>query len=227
LLNAYVQLAGGEHSFLSTTLVPLGDPHPPDNPPGRIDATSGWDFGTNTSAAAFDAIQHYYFEPGSGGGAGNWAATATLVWNRQLNESNINQLSLFLYDCIRSNLVACSTSLVDNVQHLYVPRLVPGRYDLQVWKAGGIPGTNIVSADETYALAWAFVSPKLVLTRSGADITLEWPVYPAGMAPESATNSLAPVWTTNNLSAPVIINGQYFLPVNPANPVQLFRLSSQ
>ena len=227
VLNAYEQLAGGEHAFLSGTRVPIGSPHPPDNRPGQIAALSGWDFNTNTSAANFDAINHYYFQPVSGGGAGAWTVTATLVWNRQLGESNINQLSLFLYDCARSNLMACSTSLVDNVQHLYVPRLSPGRYDLQVWKAGGIAGSNIVSDAETYALAWALVSPKLLLTRSGTNLLLEWPVYPNGMVLESATNLPWSTWTTNILPAPTITNGQYCLPINPANPVQLFRLTAK
>lgn len=224
LLNAYEQLAGGEHAYLSSIQVPIGSPHPPDNPAGQIAALSGWDFNTNTSAASFDAINHYYFQPDSGGGSGTWTATATLVWNRQLGESNINQLSLFLYDCTRSNLITCSTSLVDNVQHIYVPQLPAGRYDLQVWKAGGVAGSNIVSDAETYALAWALVSPRLVLTASGTNLLLDWPVYPDGMTLESATNLPGSAWTTNNLPAPSIANGQYCLPINPTNPVQLFRL---
>jgi hypothetical protein len=224
LLNAYEQLVGGEHTFLSGTQVPIGSPHPPGNPPGQIAELSGWDFNTITSATNFDAINHYYFQPASGGGTRAWTATATLVWNRQLGESNINQLSLFLYDCARSNLVACCTSLVDNVQHIYVPQLSPGRYDLQVWKAGGIAGSNIVSDAETYALAWSFISPRLALTRSGTNLLLEWPIYPDGTVLESATNLPITTWTTNNLPAPSISSGQYCLPINPTNPVQLFRL---
>jgi hypothetical protein len=226
LLNAYEQLAGGEHAFLSGTQVAIGSAHPPGNPPGQIAALSGWDFNTITSATNFDAINHYYFQPDGGGETSAWTVSATLVWNRQLGESNINQLSLFLYDCAHSNLVTCSTSLVDNVQHIYVPQLSPGRYDLQVWKAGGIAGSNIVSDAETYALAWALVSPRLVLTRSGTNLLLAWPIYPDGTVLESATNLPWSAWTTNNLPAPTISNGQYCLPINPTNPVQLFRLNS-
>jgi hypothetical protein len=227
LLNAYEQLAGGEHHYLSTTQIPQGRAHPPDNTPGQITALSGWDFNTNSSTAADDTINHYYFRPGNGASGSPWAATITLVWNRQLNQTNINNLSLFLYNCAGSNLVLCSTSLVDNVQHIYVPQLPPGRYDLQIWKAGGIPGTNIVSSAEPYALAWGFVSPTLSLTRSGSGSVLAWSVYPAGFSAESTSNLASPVWTNNNLSGARITNGQYFLPLNPINPAEFFRLSSQ
>lgn len=227
LLNAYEQLAGGEQHYLSGTQVPSGSAHPLDNTPGQITALSGWDFNTNTSTGVSDSINHYYFEPGLATGRGPWAVTATLVWNRQLNQVDINNLSLFLYNCANSNLVQCSISLVDNVQHIYVPQLPPGRYDLQVWKAGGVPGVNIVSAAETYALAWAFVSPTLMPTQSGAGDALEWPLYPAGYQVESTTNLASPVWTTNYLSGPVITNGQYYLPLNPVSPAEYFRLSSR
>ena len=83
-----------------------------------------------------------------------FTATATLVWNRQQNQTNINNLDLFLYNCANSNLVTCSTSLVDNVEHIFLPQLAQGRYDLQVLKNGGAT----VSTNETYALAWEFFS---------------------------------------------------------------------
>jgi hypothetical protein len=98
---------------------------------------------------------------------------------------------------------------------------------LQIWKAGGIPGTNIVSSAEPYALAWGFVSPTLSLTRSGSGSVLAWSVYPAGFSAESTSNLASPVWTNNNLSGARITNGQYFLPLNPINPAEFFRLSSQ
>ena len=226
LLNAYEELIGGEHHFVSSCETPLGGPHPPECPPGCIGTLSGWDFNTNISDAASDTVNHYYFRTGPGSTRAPLAVTATLVWNRQLNQSNINHLSLFLYDCDHSNVVAGSASLVDNVQHLHVPRLMPGCYDLQVWKAGGLPGSNVVSAAETYSLAWAWVSPSLTMIPCGRSVMLSWPLYPAGFAVESNTNFYSPNWTTNQLPAPIITNGENFLKLNCSGPGQLFRLSS-
>jgi hypothetical protein len=148
-------------------------------------------------------------------------ATATLVWNRQLGQTNINDLDLFLFNCANSNLVACSTSRVDNVEHLFVPQLPAGRYDLQVLKNGG---TNVVSDAETYALAWALVAPTLSLTRAGTNAVLTWLVYPAGFAVETAPNLSSPNWTTNNLWSPVVTNSKNSLLLNATNASQFFRL---
>ena len=50
---------------------------------------------------------------------------------------------------------------MDNVQHIYVPNLPRGRYDLQVVKYGGI---SELTPSETYALAFQFypISPPLL-----------------------------------------------------------------
>lgn len=153
-------------------------------------------------------------------------ATATLVWNRQKSQSSINNLNLFLYNCANNSLVLCSTSQVDNVEHIYVPQLAPGRYDLQVWKAGGFPVVNIVSAAETYALAWQFISsPTLNITTTGASTVLTWPTYPAGFGPESTTNLAGPNWNTNGLPASTVVGAFNRLVLNPTNAVQFFRLS--
>jgi hypothetical protein len=110
---------------------------------------------------------------------------------------------------------------VDNVEHVYVPDLPPGRYDLQVFKAGG---TNIVSATEDYALAWAFVSPALSLSASGANVVLTWPVYPEGYVVQTTTNLALPVWTTNGLPPRVITNSMNSLRLNATNASGFFRL---
>ncbi len=212
---------------MSASQTPLGGPHPPDGAPGCIKNLSGWDFNTNTSDAASDTINHYYFQNEPDSTRAPLGVTATLVWNRQLNQTNLNNLGLFLYDCDSSNVVANSTSLVDNVQHLYVPGLAPGHYDLQVWKAGGMPGSNIVSAAETYSLAWAWISPSLTMTLRGSSAVLSWPLYPAGFAVESSTNLFLSPWTTNNLPAPVITNGENYLNISCCGPGQLFRLNAR
>src|SRR6202021_1127262 len=106
---------------------------------------SGWDFNTNNSSSSGDTVNHYFFNVTNGNGNAAFTLTTTLVWNRHRNKTAINNLELFLYNAANSNLVASSTSVVDNVQHVFVPQLAQGRYDLQVWKAGG---GSIVSTNE-------------------------------------------------------------------------------
>jgi hypothetical protein len=117
--------------------------------------------------------------------------------------------------------VSVSTSRVDNVEHLYLPQLPAGHYDLQVLKNGG---TNQVSTDEAYALAWEFVAPTIQLTRIGTNSNLNWPVYPAGFRAETRTNLLTSGWQTNGLSAATLTNGQNNIRLNTTNAVQFFRL---
>jgi Subtilase family len=224
VFNSYEQLAGGEHGYIAATSVPSGGAHPPNGATGTIGALNGWDFNTNTSGSSSDEINHYYFNVTNGLGNVPFAATATLVWNRQQGQSSINNLNLFLYNAANSNLIAGSTSLVDNVEHLFVPQLAPGRYDLQVWKAAGIPRVSIVSSAETYALAWEFSSTLLNVAPSGTNLALTWPIYPDGFILASAS-SLAPsiIWNTNN-PAPVVTNGQYRVLVNATSASQFFRL---
>ena len=224
LFNAYEQLAGGKHGYIVSTMVSVGGAHLPNGATGTVSALNGWDFNTNTSssfAPARDAVNHYYFNI-SNSAASAFTATATLVWNRHQNTAGINNLNLFLYNCANSNLVMCSTSAVDNVEHIFVPQLAPGRYDLQVWKAGG---SGIVSASEAYALAFAFVPQPTLALAGGVAPALTWPVYPAGFLVETRTNLLVGAWSTNNL--PVIItNGQNSISLNLTNANRFFRLRS-
>jgi hypothetical protein len=225
VLNAYQQLFGGKSGSVVSNLVNLGAAHPPTGATGTVPVLSGWDSGTNTSqlAPGRDAIYHYYFNVTNGNPAAKFTATATLVWNRHQNQTAINNLNLFLYNCANGNLVLCSTSLVDNVEHIYTNNLAPGRYDLQVWKAGGV---GIVSATEPYALAWAFTPAPVVTMNGGISPALTWPVYPAGFLVEAATNLTAPVWSTNNLTAAVITNRMNSLMLNTTNANRFFRLRS-
>jgi hypothetical protein len=225
VFNAWQQLAGGRQASLVSSLVNTGAAHPPTGATGTVTTLSGWDFRTNTSSVApgLDSVQHYYFNVSNANPAATFNLTATLVWNRQINQSAINNLNLFLYNCANSNLVACSTSLVDNVEHIYQPSLPPGRYDLQVWKAGG---TGIVSTAEPCALAFAFVpSPTLALT-GGANPALTWPQYPAGFLVEARTNLASGAWSTNGVPALTLTNGLNSIRLNPTNAAQFFRLRS-
>lgn len=224
VFNAYEELAGGKHGYVAATSVATGGAHPPNGAAGTIGTLSGWDCNTNTSSPSSDEVYHYYFNATN---AMAYAATATLTWNRHQNTTGINRLALFLFNAANSNLVACSTSLVDNVQHVFVPRLSPGRYDLQVWKAGGVPGLQIVSTTEPYALAWAFVAPELSLAKSGGNAALSWPVYPAGYAVEATTNLTTPAWSTANLPTASFATGTNVMEVPATNPAVFFRLSAQ
>jgi Subtilase family len=225
VLNSYMQLTGGKHGYIESTTVPAGGAHPPTGATGTLGILSGWDFNTNTSSflpSAQDGVKHYYFNLTNAASNPTFTATATLVWNRQQTQTGINNLDLFLYNAANSNLVACSTSRVDNVEHLWLPQLPPGRYDLQVlMNASGIDPVN---NSEAYALAWEFFSASLNIAKSAANISVTWPVYPAGFTVVTTTNLAPANWVAfTNVSA-VITNQQNQLRFNPASANQFFRL---
>ncbi len=178
VFNAYQQLSGGKQNYVVTTSVVTNSPHLPTGDTGTVSVLNGWDFNTNSSGANTDGVDHYYFNVTNDSSGVMFTATATLAWNRQFGETNINDLDLFLFNAANNSLITCSTSRVDNVEHLWLPQLPPGRYDLQVFKNGG---TNVVSDSETYALAWAFVSPMLNIAQSGTNTVLAWSAYPRGI----------------------------------------------
>jgi len=235
LYNSYRQLAAGRQTNYVTASVSSGAVHPPTGATNTVGTLYGWDFTTNTSSSSSDVIHHYYFNVTNSGTAA-FLTSATLVWNRHSNASynpgisppniiGINNLRLYLYNTANSNLVICSTSAVNNVQHIYLPKLAPGRYDLQVWKAGG---SGIVSTAEPYALAFAFMPvPVLSMGRSGTNVTVSWPAFPAGYLAQATTNLLpTPVWSTNNLLGFSVTNQQIVLPLPPTNQARFFRLNS-
>lgn len=227
VFNSYEQLAGGKSSFNFSTNISSGNAHLPVALTNSISNLHGWDFNTNTSDATDDGVNHYFFNVNNDSALAGFAATITLVWNRSQSispdiHSDINHLALFLYNCANSNLVMCSTSVVDNVQHIFLPRLAPGRYDLQVWKAGGL---GIAGDSETYALAWTFSSTQLAISKVETNLNLSWPVYPTGFAVESTTNLSSPqVWRTNGIPLPAITNNQNAVSIPTTNAVRFFRL---
>ncbi|MGO8765232.1 MAG: S8 family serine peptidase [Limisphaerales bacterium] len=222
LFNSFRQLIGGQSGYNASASVQQGSPHPPVPSSASIPAMSAWDFNSISSTrgglftSAMDGINHYFFNV-----TNDVDVTATLVWERQANQTGINNLALFLYNCANSNLITCCTSIVDNVQHIFVPQLPPGRYDLQVWKAGG----NFVSPSESYALAWAFTATPLAVSLDGSAVNLSWPAYPTGFVLESATNLNSPVWSTNNLPLPVFSNGWETVSLGATNPAEYFLLA--
>jgi hypothetical protein len=222
VFNSYEQLAQGQHAYIASASVPTGNPHPPTGATGTVSTLSGWDFNTNSSTATTDGVKHYYFDAPSGAPGATFTATATLVWNRQENQTDINDLDLFLYDAHSSNLLASSVSPVDNVEQLFVRKLPPGRYDLQVLKNGGSTGKRITN-DETYALVFEFFSPALDIARSGSNAVITWPIYPAGFVLESTTLHSPVTWSTNT-PPPTVTNQENHVVVDATSGMQFFRL---
>lgn len=224
VFNSYEELAFGKHGYSFSTNIPLGTAHPPVATAVSVPVLNGWDFNTNTSSSSMDAVNHYFFNVTNASRAGTFSFTTTLVWNRHQSEANINNLALYLYNAANSNLVAASTSVVDNVQHVFVPQLAQGHYDLQVWKAGG---GSIVSDSEPYALAWQIFSDTLSITNLQTNICLSWPIYPAGFALASAVSLNAPIaWSTNNIPTPTVTNNENVVIVGATNSAQFFRVQT-
>jgi hypothetical protein len=226
VFNSWNQLRGGKHSFIESTSVINGNPHPPGNNAGNEPVLSGWDSNSIANAdPVHDKINHYYFNLT---GISSFTVTATLTWLRPhstlLNPlPGINDLNLFLYDTANGNLILSSTSAVDNVEHLYLPALPPGRYDLQVQKNPA----GEVSLDETYGLAFEFFNVPLSVSQTNSNFVISWPLAPAGFQLQSTTNPSSP-WSA--VEAPVVVDANanqnvVTLPVTEGN--QFFRLERQ
>jgi hypothetical protein len=119
-------------------------------------------------------------------------------------------------------LVLSSTSTIDNVQHIYIPSLPPGRYDLQVEK----DPTGQVTANETYALAFEFFNLSLSVSQVNTNAVISWPLAPTGFQLQSTTSLTPPVlWSP--VAAPVTVDTNtsqnvVIVPINGGN--QFFRL---
>lgn len=164
--NSYENLAGGEHTYSSTTTAPVGTSTtitaaPAASFTGTAEkALTGWNLASIAASTSKNAVENYDFNlPGTS--ANSWDLTATLTWNMDYQASGINHLLMFLLNS-SGQQVAASTSMVDNLQQINVAAglgmatLAPGKYDLAVEMLGG---SNQVSTSETYALAWNFVDP--------------------------------------------------------------------
>jgi hypothetical protein len=221
VFNSWNQLRGAKHPFTETTSVTSGNPHPPGVNAGNETALSGWDFNSLTNSdSSHDRINHYYFNlPGNN----SFTGTATLTWLRPHSTPQnplpaINDLNLFLYNTANGNLILSSTSAVDNVEHLYVPSLPPGRYDLQVEKNAAAQ----VSPAEAYALAFEFFSMPLSVSATNSNLVISWPLPPTGFQLQSTTNlsaAWAPVAATvvvdtnanqNVVTVPIMAGNQFF-----------------
>ena len=113
-----------------------------------------------------------------------------------------------------------STSVVDNVEHLFLPQLPPGRYDLQVLK----PRTGEVATSEPYALAFEFFSVKLKIALTNSVATLSWTNAPTGFRLESTPALNPPAAWTTVAAAVTMTNGQNTVSVPVTGANQFFRL---
>ena len=219
--NSWLQLRGGKQAFIEFTSSSAGGNHFPGSNPNNVPVRRGWDHNTVSSSILNDGINHYYFTLGATQSA-RFSFTATLVWQRSVSQSGINNLDLFLYDTANNNLVAAGQSSVDNVEHLFLANLPAGRYDLQVLKRGGL---GMVSPGETYALAFDFQPVKLSLTAAGNILQVAWPVSASGFNLQSTTSSsVTDGWVATG-GVPMQTNGQYAVEFAATNRQQFFRLS--
>ncbi len=222
VFESYRQLAGGKHGYIATSSVGLNGAHPPAGATSNINSLIGWDYNAITNSATNDFINHYCFTVSNGVHGASFTGTMTLVWNRQNTKATINNLDLFLYDMNTGSLIASSVSQVDNVEHIYLPQLPAGRYDLEVLKHGGVV-PNFTTASETYALAFEFFSVQLTVTPTPGGLLLSWPVYPDGFQPQSTASPSAPSWNWVN-TTPTITNGQNTLLIGTGSVGEYFRL---
>lgn len=215
LFNSWNQMKGGLHSFIESTSNNAGAAHGPGSNPGNEPVLVGWDFNTiNNRAAQFEEVNHYYFHF-----TNTVTLTATLAWNRQQNQTSVNDLNLFLYNVATGNLIQSSVSQVDNVEHLFINSLPAGRYDLQVQKSGATQ----VSASESYALAFEFFDVSLSIVRSGTNLIVSWPMAPAGFEVYSTPSLESAVWSPVNVPA-TFSNGRNAVTLPISAGSQFFRL---
>jgi hypothetical protein len=225
LFYSYLQLAAGQQPLSTAQTVLSGASHPPGTPANIIPSLLGWDFQTITSSPVQDTVNHYYFN-NVGGSTGPNTLTATLEWNRGAGESSINQLALFLYNCVNGDLITNSSSTVDNLQHLYLASLPSGEYDLEVVKYGS--PSQSVSFAETYALAYQFVPispPEAVIATIGSEVVISWAASPTLFSLQQTSSLAAPIsWTPVN-AVGLLSNALVTVTLNPPASTVFFRLS--
>lgn len=220
VFNSWKQLAAGKFSFIEATSNASGGSHFPTGNTNNVASLTGWDFNSlsNDTAPARERVNHYYFDTGANL---NSHLIATLVWNRPFGQSSANNLDLFLYDVASSTLVASSISTVDNVEHLFVPDLPPGRYDLQVLKRVPAP---LQSSEETYALAFGIFSTALQIARTGNQLEISWPIFPAGFRLQSASDLNPPISWSDVPNVPTVTNDRNRVTLSASSSEQFFRL---
>ena len=216
IYNADRQLRGARHTATFTNNVNTGASHPPVADTSSVSSLRGWDFSTIQSGLLSDRVAHYRFDLPTNGVA--YSATATLVWIKNIGP--LKNLDLFLYDLQSGALMRSSTSAVDNVEHVFVPRLPAGHYDLQVLKRGG-PGEF---GGENYALAFDFAPVQLTMGRSGNGLVLSWPASAGGFVLQSSSVlDSAAAWQGVTTES-ILSNGLNTVVLSEVSAQQFFRL---
>lgn len=206
LSNSLAQLEGGQDFLSIPTISSLDGTHTPIWIPFlNSSSTSGWNLSSIVSGSKFDGVNNYLFNVRGSAGSTR-SLTATITWNRQVNQTSINNLDLYLYNTDTHTLVSESISSVDNVQELFTSGLAPGHYDLEVVKPGGTAGVTAgdVSNSETYALAFNFTGGTSTVAK-GLLPTLSTPAAStssSGLGPAAANKLLVPA--INVAGAPVV-----------------------
>jgi hypothetical protein len=147
-----------------------------------------------------------------------------LVWAKHAQSTSINHLNLLLCRTADGGLTVSSQSPVDNLQHLYLPGLSPGGYDLQVVSQAS--GSLIpFASSEAYALAVSFTTGGLGIQPGASGVQIVWPVYPAGQVLQQiGALRVGMNWTTVSNQAS-INNGQNVAALNAAGSAMFFRLA--
>lgn len=221
--NSWKQLTAGKQAFVEGTSHASGGAHAPGSNTNNV-ASRGWDFNSIVNVKSgpnyLDRVHHYYFNvPATTNNS--FTFTASLVWNRNVGQSSINDLNLFLYDAATGALVASSTSSVDNVEHIFRPSLPPGRYDLQVLKSAS--GVNTSTTTEVYSIAFEAFNVRLSIARSNNNMVVSWPIAPTGFVLQAATNLTSPTWS--NVGSPVsVISNQNSVTLPATDTQRFFRL---
>jgi len=218
LFYSYQQLAGGQHAYTSENMVSSGGAHPPISSGQDVGALAGWDYESMSLFPLEDTVNHYLFNVAS-----NSTLTATLVWERHADETSVNNLALFLYNATNAALITSSVSTVDNVQHVYLPHLTPGQYDLEVV----FYDANEVSLSENYGLAFQFFPispPNLSITAAGTSAVITWPWSPTVYTLQQTSSLSAPVTWSNVTATEWITNTTVWTSLNASTGASYFRL---
>jgi hypothetical protein len=216
LYYSYQQLAGGEQGYTTENKVESGGAHPPVSSGPLVSSREGWDFESLGANSSQDIVNHYLFNVAS-----NSTLTATLVWERHAGMTNINNLALFLYNATNADLLASSVSQVDNVQHVYLPLLPPGAYDLEAV-------TYARATAETYALAFQFYGiapPALSVVSTPTNAVITWPSSPTVYTLQETGSLNPPIDWTNVTAAEWITNSTVSTTVNTCGNAGYFRLA--
>lgn len=218
LFYSYEQLAAGRQTYSASGSVASGSAHPPVST-GTIASLLGWDFETITNPPGDDTVNHYVFKAAAAG-----TLTATLDWERPAAQTDINHLALFLYNATNGALQTCSVSAVDNVQHLYLPHLPAGTYDLEAIKYGG---AQSLTPSEEYALAYQFyplTAPALTITPGATNAVITWPSSPTVFVLQGTGSLATPALWTNVTAQEWITNGTVWVGLGEGGADGFYRL---